>query len=362
MLWTLGASALAGVLAVLASTSIMGRVAGTSLVAAVALALAMPVSRMLESETKRAGGLVGLWAVLLGFVLSMLAMWIDLVTRSWDLEVKFAVSAFITSVGGIFSGVLLGSSRVRWATWTVRMLLPSTVVASVCFLIAVWGEAEKPGETGGFLAASAAAGSVALLGLGLERRPWRWLGVVASTVALALGIAGTWFVQSDDPTLYSISMTVAVVVAYSVAMLRVPLGEARFWTLFASIGSVVSLGACICAMSLITGGFRLPGPELLTRLMGALAITSACSTLAVVVIHRLQRRPAGTSETVGEVREIQVVCPHCGRKILASVGESACQSCGLVLTIGVREPRCAKCDYSLLDLKGSTCPECGTAR
>jgi len=363
MLWMLGLSAAAGVLAVFLTTFIMGRVAGTALIAAIAIAAAMPISRMLDDGKKRVGGLVGLSSIIVSFIASLVAVWLDLVSPSWTLQWQMATTAVVVSIGGVIAGILLASLDVPWARWTVRVAYGADVSATILFLIAIWMRSEsRPAETAGYVLGSGAAASLALLGIGIEPRPWRWLGVLASGVALALGIFNTWIDYSIDVTAYIISFCVAVVVAHAIVVLRVPMGEARPWALLAAIGSTVSVGACVSILAVITGGYESSGPDLLMRLTGAMGIISACSTLAVVVLYRLHRRPPGSSEVAAEITAIQLVCPYCGRRFAANIGESACAGCGLIITVVVREPRCEKCDYPTLGLQGSVCPECGTPR
>lgn len=362
MLWMLGLSAAAGVLAVFLSTRIMGRVAGTALIAAITIAAAMPVSRMLDDPKQRSGGMVGLWGIVLGFLFALSAVWVGVIATSWDIEARLAATAAIFAIGGTLAGFQIVKLSVPWAKWSALTALPINAIAMSLFLFALWGEEQEPAMSSVFLLASGAAASFALIGLGLERRPWRWLGVLGAAIGLALGLIGTWFDTSEDPTGYTASMSLAVAVAYAIVVLRIPLGESRFWILFAAIGSTAATGCCLTLNAVITDGFKVPGPDMISRLTGALGIVSACSSLALVVMYRLNRKPPGTSAVITEIKTVQVVCPHCGRRNATPIGESACNACGLILTIGVREPRCIKCDYSLLDLKVQACPECGTPR
>lgn len=361
MLWLLAASAAAGVLAIFLATGVMGRVAGTALLGAVATGLAMAVSRMLDDEKKRVAGLVGLGTIVVSLVLALAALWIEL-GLSGDLDWQLALTAFLSCIAGLVACSLLprtGTPAFRAAAWVA---LATDVTALVFLLGAVWVTEEEPLQTAGFLLASGPAAAVALVGAGIERRPWRWLGVLAAVVALGMGITGTWFISSDNPTPYIITMVIAVVVAHANIVMRVALGESAIWARPVAIGSTAAAGACVCGLTLITDGFDSSGPDALTRLAGAMGIVSACSTVAIVVLYRLNRRPPGTSAEVTGITAVQVVCPHCGRKHGAVIGESACAGCGLLITVKVREPRCAACDYPLLGLRGGVCPECGTGR
>jgi hypothetical protein len=226
MLWLLAASATAGVLTIFMSTSVMGRVAATALVGAIATGLAMAVSRMLDDEKKRLGGLVGLGAIVVSLVLGLAAIWAEIGFRG-DLDWQFAFSATFTCIAGLVASYLLprtGAPAFRLASWVA---LVTDVVALVFLLGAVWVTEEEPMQTAAFVLASG---------------------------------------------------------------LRVGLGDSAIWARPAAIGSTGAAGACLCALSLITGGFDSDGPDALTRVAGAMGIVSACSTVAIVVLARRSRR------------------------------------------------------------------------
>jgi MFS family permease len=364
MLWMLGLSAGAGVLAVFLSTRVMGRVAGTALVAALAVGLAMPVSKWMDDEKKRLGGVVGLGAIVVAFALAMGAIWVDLINSAWDTDLRLAGTSILVCVGGLVAANMV-AGRVAGRHWWARTVgLYADVLGAGILAGALWSNSpldEELGESGWLVLASGLVAALALVGFGVESRPWRWLGVLASGVGLVLGLLGVWVVPSDDPTTYVAAMCAGAVVAYANIVLSVPLGEARGWACLVSIGSVAATAACVSLLCFITGGFDQGGPDMLVRLTGAMGIVAACSTLGVVILYRLNRRPQGMSAAVSEIGAVQLVCPHCGRKQGVPVGESACVGCGLVFSLKVSEPRCVKCEYPLLDLRGEVCPECGTA-
>lgn len=365
MLVMLGLSAAAGVLAVFLSTRVMGRVAGTALVAAVAVALAMPVSRMLDDEKKRTGGMVGLWAVVVSFLFALAMIWVDLITSAMMTDERLVMSSVLVCIGGLLAANLLVRRAGGWGRAARPVALYTVVMGSVFLGLDIWlgyPDDEKFGETGWLVVGSGFLSALALVGLGVESRPWRWLGVLAAAGALVLGLLGVWVIPSKDPSVYITTMCAALVVAYANVVLSVPLGEARAWACLVSIGSVAATAACVSVLTFITGGFDRDGPDILNRVTGALGIVSACSTLGVIVLYRLNRRPPGTSATVSEIRSVHLTCPHCGRKQAVPVGEGACEGCGLLITVRVNEPRCVKCEYPLLDLKADRCPECGTIR
>lgn len=362
MLWLLAASAAAGVLAIFLSTRVMGRVAGTALVGAIATALAMTASRLLDDERRRLGGLIGLGAIVLSFVLALAAIWVDVLGTSWwDVEWQLAGSAILVCVGGLIAGRLAASLKTSWARVASPVALVTDVL-SLAFLVgAIWLDGEEElAQTGLFTLASGGAAAAALVGIGIERRWWRWVGIAGAAAGLVMGIVGTWFIRTNNGSLYVAVMSLAVVVAHAVIVLRVPLADGAGWAKVVAIGATAAGGALLALLGFVTRGFNDDSPEHLMRLAGALGIVSACATVAIVVLYRLHRRPPGTSAEVAAIAGIHLVCPHCGRKQPAPIGESACAGCGLLITVAVREPRCEKCDYPLLDLRGTICPECGT--
>lgn len=368
LLWMLALAAAAGVMAVFMSRDVMGRVAGTALLTAVACGLAMPVSRRLDEAATRPGGLVGLASIVVAYIVAAVAIWVDVIARGWEISFRLVMTSLVVVVGGQIAGRLLNMLRGGAGRLAARTGFYIDVVAAGLFLGAIWSDlgsflngsvSEKLAMTGMWLLATGAPASLALIGSGARDRGWRWLGVLMSAGALAMAVAGVWYLESKDPTWFIVVMTVAVVIGYANVAVRVPLGDFGFWARLVAVGSTASTGGCLAALSYITEGFGQQVGETLARVTGASGIVAACSTVALLILYRLNRRAPGVSKNIAEITAVQVVCPHCGRKHAAGVVESACPGCGLFVTVRVREPRCLKCDYPLLDIKGGRCPECG---
>jgi len=371
MLAMLAFAAAAGVLAVFISRDVMGRVAGTAILTAVVCALAMPVSRRLDDEKRRAGGLLGLGSLIAAFVLGAAAIWVDVVVRGWDISFRLAMTGLVAAVGGMIAAALLDRARGKLGGLAARFGLGVDFAAAALFLGAIWveigsflggGLSEKLGLSGSWVLMAGVPAGLALIGSGARDRAWRWAGVAASGLALVMAFAGIWVLDPKDPTLFIGVMTVAVVVGYANVVVRLALGGAGVWAKLIAVGSLAGTGACLVVMSFLTGGKTHMAPDALVRLAGAGGIVAACSTIGVLILYRLNRRTPGTSQNVAEIAFVQVACPHCGKKRSAAVGESACEGCGLVLILGVREPRCGACDYPLLGIKSGVCPECGEKR
>lgn len=363
MLWMLGLAAAAGVLSIFASPRVMGRVAGTAFVAAVAVALAIPVSRLLDDEKKKAAGLVGLLGVTVAFVVALASIWIDLFISGWQTQSRLALTAVIVCIGSLVAAGFLAQLRYAAMRATVAIGTLADLAACACFLGAAWDNfSEMLAKTGGAIVASGLPAALCLIGTPAHTRPWRWVGVLAAAVALPMAIAGIWFVPSKDPSLYITLLCIAVIAAHANVVSIIPLGDSGAWARPAAIGSMAATGACVSALAFITQGFDSTGPDLLTRVTGALGIVTACSTVGLAILYRLNRRPPGAAERASEVSAVQLTCPHCARKFLAPVNGCACPACGMLFLIKVTEPRCIKCEYPLLDIKGPVCPECGTPR
>ncbi|MBL8764458.1 MAG: hypothetical protein JNM07_09340 [Phycisphaerae bacterium] len=365
----LALAAAAGVMAVFISTEVMVRVGGTALVTAVACGLAMPVSRRLDETATRAGALVGLVSIVTAYVVASAAIWIETML-GWRTSSRLALTALVVVVCGQIAGVLVSLVRPGAGRTAARAGLCADSAAAALFVGGVWWDAglflgdsvsEKLVVTGWWVAGTGVPAALALIGAGARDRPWRWLGAAASAGALAMAVAGVWFIDSDDPTWFILALSVALVIGYANVAVRVPLGDAGVWARLIAVGATATTGGCLTALSYTTSGFHGPGSDTLTRITGAAGIVSACSTISLVVLYRLNRRAPGVSRNVAEIASVRVTCPHCGRARAAAVGESACPGCGLFVTIGVREPRCAACDYSMLGIPGGRCPECGTA-
>jgi len=367
MLWMLALAAAAGILAIFFSTNVMSRVAGTAFVAAIGVLLAIPASRQLDEEKSSAGATLSLGAVVLGFVLAAAAIWVELLA-GWRWQEELAFTSFIITAFGLTAGPLLTRTRIPAARLASLVALSLGALAAALFLVEIWyGTSNgKLAVTGGFILSSGTLAALALTGLGTDKpesnKLWRWLGVLSAAVALTLGFLGTWFVQTYDPTWYVVAISIALVIAYTNVLIRLPLGDHAPLVRILAVGSLAATAALICVMSFITHGFNTTPDQMLIKVAGAGGVTTACAALGVVVLYRLNRKTTTSADNVAEVTSVALTCPHCGREQSVLVGESGCPGCGLVFTLKVREPRCAKCDYPLLGIKGSVCPECGAPR
>ncbi|MFT5304082.1 MAG: hypothetical protein ACI814_004906, partial [Mariniblastus sp.] len=78
----------------------------------------------------------------------------------------------------------------------------------------------------------------------------------------------------------------------------------------------------------------------LGRIAGAGGIVASCGTLALIIVARLHSRGRPSSlegVMAGELTEITLFCPGCGKKQTSAVGKSECTKCGLVIQTSVQQ-------------------------
>lgn len=361
MLWMLAITAVAGVMTIFGSARVMGRVAGTGALTAAAMIAAFPLSKFLDHDKKRLAGLVGLMGLVVAFILALLAIWIGLFLTSGDLEARLATSSITIFLASMFAAFLIPARHSTTLSIAATFTLIAESLAAALFLAAIWWKFEhRLAETGGGLLAAAAPAALAMIAATPRERLWRWIGPLAALVAFVMSFLGTWFIPSDDPTIYIGVLCIAFVVGHANVVLHLRLPDSALWLRLIAIAAAASTAGGITFTSALSKGFDNSPPDMLARFTGAAGIVTACSTIALVVLLKLN--PARNAQAITTIASASLVCPHCAKKFDARVGTSACPTCGLLVTLGVREPLCHVCQYPLLDLKSANCPECGTPR
>lgn len=364
MLASLAFSALGGAAAVFATrTDVIWRVTGTGAIAAVASALLIALSLLVDSPRSRAAGLLGMGAVVLSFILALPLIWDFLPT--WRDEEPIWLTLLLV-IGGAPPGMFF--LRVMFAA---RGKTPGIVGAAACalgfvlILATIWydgfawgnsGVSDNLGLSGWAVTLFGVIAAGALAGVGVDRRWWRWIGVAASAAACAMAIVGIWIHAEKGAGPLALVSSVAVVIAYANLALLCPLKPGQRWMQWGAIAAVTTTCVLMTAIE-FSGGES--DDSLLSRGAGAATIVSACASLALLVLARLNRKIQTTSTPIN-VKELQITCPWCQRRQNLPLGESACTGCGLKFRIAVEEPRCPNCDYLLYMLASDRCPECGT--
>ncbi|MHC4218156.1 MAG: zinc ribbon domain-containing protein [Planctomycetota bacterium] len=357
LLWSLALAALAGVLAVLVSSDVIWRVVATGFLTAAAALIMMPLSIMVDRKKLQSAGLFGIVSVVVQFILVLALIWeVHTVVpgrRGWESVMMTIGAVGVTSVAAMVSLIGLHRPDARIAGFVGLVL---TAVVFVFAMLGSWVPPKYDEECWGTawtFAAFGTAAAAALIGAGTgDRRYWRWLGVAASAGAVVLLLREIWANKGELET-WSLFAAASVYVAWANLIMRVPLKPGQGWLRLATL--IAGAATAVLSELIIFDYDR----ELVTRGDAAAAILTACGTLALAVLARLNRR-VDFEPMPREMRNITLFCPRCRKKQSLELGGAECKSCGLRIEVRAEEPRCAQCGYLLYQLTSDNCPECGT--
>lgn len=366
MLWSLGATAVVGAMTVLVvGMGEMGwRLIGTGVATAVAAGLLIPFSALADKPKTRRVGLLGMVWVVIEFAGTIGLIWevFDLMGSPFDERIGLTmVFLGLTALPAILF-LWLSSKPEAKVAGPVGTALSAVVFA--LFMIAVWHPDRIfifNDDWLGIVASVAGFGVLAvgsLAGVGVTpRRVWRWAGVVASIIGCTLAIYAICVDIHSGSTIFAAIVSIAGVVPHANLCMLVPLAGAQKWVRVVTIAGAIVTAVIIDLLVLASNNnTQFPLGE---NLAGAAGIITACGTLALGVLARLNRN-LDRVPVLSEIKQIAVVCPGCQRKQTLNVGSSTCPHCGLLFDIRLEEPRCPSCDYLLFMLQSDRCPECGT--
>jgi DNA-directed RNA polymerase subunit RPC12/RpoP len=365
LLGALAVTAVAGVIGVVSSEETMWRIGGTGFAAAVASLLMLRMATLLDQPATRSAGLAGAIGITIEFML--------VVILTWDLSGAFPGDATeILGTAGMVGVAMVGSMAF------LRLLgKPATRVASIVGLavtatacgtgmLAVWW---PPGTmnssafwdlVGALWGTAATVGGLgllavaALVGVGADRRHWRWAGVAGAAVALVLALLDIWShaAHYEDVLAFLVAMSVWVGLAIPLLRIEVPAGQ-RWLRTATLVGGAATVGLWVIAVLIDFSN------DTWIRAGACCAIPTACGMLAIAIIARLRRR-VDTAELPRELRTITLFCPRCSRKQTQPLGAAACAACGLRIEVKAEQPACSQCGYLLYGTDAARCPECGT--
>lgn len=376
MLALVGLAALAGVATIfLPAKEFLGRIAGTLITSAFAIALALPASKKLDREETRPLGLAMLAAIVPCFVLVLTAIWIGLVF-GWRVELEVMLTALHYAGCAVVFLIALGLCRLEATRVSGRLALLAALVCLMLGLPAIWADRlgfgawdfqAKLWGTSWLVFWTMVLAGMSLYAVTTRTTPWRWIGVLAAAAALLMGLYGIWNELKDPPVWFVQALIVALAIGLANVLSTLRLEGVQRYVALATIGTVLLTAVLMSYLNFITVGFQtdVSDDELLVRLIAAGSIVSVCGLLAITIFLAANRRAlVTTSASVKEIRSVKVTCPRCATKTDAAAGvggaRSRCGGCGLIFVIEMAEPRCVKCEYNLLDLKSDRCPECGT--
>jgi hypothetical protein len=365
-----------GVLAVLTgSWDVVGRVMLSSLVAAIAAGLMMPIAGWVDDEDTRASGLWGMALIILQFFCFISAIWIDFSGVEW----RLLATGFILFPLGWPAIWIVVAKAGKPITLAKAAGLAVLAASSLAFIAGIWWEqlfsptgnvyvshdtSWKLIATGMVWYAYGALAAIALAGWTLRDKDfWRWLGPLGALTAAGLCTAGIWLESRERTPVLDISTGLAIFGAHAVFLSNLKLGAnpaMRFVKLGAILlsGTTIAL-ACAVSISDIQGSWSHVDTPLI-RLSGAGTILSICATLALLITARINRGVNIDPQTASVLSDlIDLFCPRCKTRQTLPAGDSACRACGLRISIKLEEPRCASCGYLLYKITGTSCPDCG---
>ncbi len=168
--------------------------------------------------------------------------------------------------------------------------------------------------------------------------PFMWIGIAASAASFGLWVLLVW-VEPQWPAGANVARTagtfstVAVLGAQSglLCLLRVS-GRAARITLRATIAVSCLLAAHLVVLLWFMA--RLGDEEMLLRILGVLAILTACGTVVSPILWKVESmRRAPPGEPVPSGVRIEITCPRCGTRQTLPAGDGRCASCGLRIGI-----------------------------
>ena len=368
MLWTLGFASLAGVLLVLTpQRHLTGRLFLTGLWSAASIGIAMSVARILVLKKGGTSGLIGLGVVVVSFATGLVAIWIGLVWPSHDWHL--GLTALVLLGSGLVAACMLRLAAAEWGRFAGRFGALMSAVVFLLVTLAIWGEqiglrdeSLRIGITASLLSSLAIVAIACLIG-GPDRPRWmavRALGLVCSLAAFIIGLNDVWSEISALNTTFVQCVIIACVAGFSNLVIRFPLPSSQRWFACGTAVSGLLTGTSLSALLHVSGFVWISASDMLVRLSAGLGIITACATLALMVLYRMNRRvgAAAGAPAVG-IGSVLLTCPRCRTRQDAPLGTCGCRGCGLLISVSVAEPRCEACGYITLDLRGDRCPECG---
>jgi hypothetical protein len=375
MLWSLGLAAATGVLAVLVQGGdLVWRLVGTGLTTALACALMIPASLLIDRGNMRWAGLLGMGAIIFEFVLAMSLIWEiaqPLLAPTLSVDIKVILTMMFVGLAALLAMTCAAPLRIPPHALAAKTAIGFLVVSLAGYMMAIWfsdfpqGTGEEWWLTASALLVLGLLVTPSLAGLSAETpRVWRWAGITAGVVACAMWLTNIWHPVGSPlgTVVFCATMTLSGVAAHAnFCLFSARLSEGQRWVRRATIAAAAAAGLVTVAF---VAGDQFPGvlpvpSDFISRVIQAAGIVAACGTLALLVLARINRR-VDVEPDAAELAQITLICPRCRRKQSLPVGGAACAACGLRIAIRVEEPRCATCGYLLHGLTSDRCPECGT--
>ncbi len=336
LFWALGLAACFGAAGVIfAGHETLWRVVWTCAATAAGALLILGASRLLDVDLTWPQGVSLIAVTVFEYVGTLGLIW-HIFGRAAEPTGLTLVFLAITAIPAIAFSAGLGRAET---TVLARVGIAASAFVFVLLGVAAWGDylaalrADRWYNVASSFACFAGLAVACLVGVGVDRRHWRWLGIAAAVVAFTISAYTIFFDIREASTFFICATSVAVVVAHASLMVRVPLRRKQQWLLWGTVGTAIATAAFV-DVARITRPWQ---EDILGRLAGAAAIIAGCGTLALLVLAKINRRATPSPTSVSELREITVACPRCHHKQSVAIGEGSCGICGLVIQVRVRE-------------------------
>ena len=369
MLWALGAAAVLGAAAILiGDIGGIWRIRATAMMTEIAAGLMITTGGIADKARTRPAGLLGMAVIVVEFLLVMMLTW-DINRALMLSDSPFWVTAFSLALCTPPAMVFVTLRQQEHTRRAAVVGLALTAIVLVCSLIGAW-VASSSRDDNWFATAAAVAGFGLLMVASLIRTEshatqprglfaLRAVGVLAAGLAMLMAVFGIWQDIHSGSDLFAVITTIALVTAHANLCLLAPLSDGQRWIRWITITAGVLTGVMWSLLIMDDARALRDGP--LIRFASASGFVTACGSLALLVMYRLNRKVTDETPVLTEISAVTLVCPGCRKKQTLPIGASTCPTCRLQFEIQLREPRCPKCDYLLFMLTSDTCPECGCA-
>lgn len=376
LLGCLALTAVAGVLTVLSSSDVMARVTGTAFFATFCAMLMLALSTRLDKPATQAAGLLGLCVVVIEFILILALMWeVPESLGFHNIEDSLFITCWVLLGWGIAGMVFLRLYASPFTRIAGITGLTITIISLLAAAVATWlpGNfySEIHGRWWGVAWAIGCLGALAaasLVGYGTpvlffngpdpdakagSLRHWRWIGIACSAIGTSMLIIHLFRETHSGREAFIIIATIAAFIPFANLVLLAPLKPGQRWL---GMGTLVFGGLTAALTMCFAFGYAYDD---ITRFTAATAIPTACGSLALIVVARLNARTPFAEAKNPDIF-IDLTCPRCRRTQPLPLGGASCAACGLKIDVKIEEPRCTQCGYLLYMLEGDACPECGT--
>ena len=335
--WALGLAACFGAAGVIfAGHDTLWRIVGTCGATAAGAFLLLGASRQLDQEKTWVPNVMAVALIVIEYLSTLGLIW-NLFGKA---EEPAGLTMFFLAATAVPAIALSAVLKRAEGALSARVGICASAVVFLVLMIGTWGgwlgavRGERWQSLGWSLALFAMLAVLCLVGSGMDRRHWRWLGVAAAATAFSISAYAILLDLQKTSAFFVCVVSVAAVVAHANAMVLCLLKPAQRWLLWGTIGAAIA-----------TGGFvdwaRITGPwqeEMLGRLAGATAIIAGCGTLALLILARINQPSVPVAGSVADLREIRLRCPRCRAKQTVAIGSGKCGACGLVIQVRVQEP------------------------